>query len=97
MIADRWFASANVSHSSRALEQPHTGRIVDWQIGYNGTLHYLLEDRWSLSLGFDGNERHDASGDRQLQRLQIGVSRWFTGILSAPGVILPLRRSGEVF
>lgn len=92
MLADRWLALAAVGHDAAALEEPHTGRVLAWTAATRAEVHYVLEDRWSLSAAFVTQEDHDATGDDQRQAFQLGVSRWFSGLLSAPGVVPSLRR-----
>jgi len=92
MIADRWLVTGSLFHEAQALEEPHTGRITGWLAGSRAQVHYFLEDRWSLNAAFVTGEVHDATQDRQQQSLEIGVSRWFTGLLSAPGILPPMQR-----
>ena len=92
MLAERWLVTGALFHRALALEAPHTGRIHTWLAGSRADLHYFLEDRWALSAAFVTSESHSPVDDRQRQSLEIGVSKWFTGLLSAPGILAPMHR-----
>jgi hypothetical protein len=90
MVADRWAASASVSHL-RSFIQGLDDELLDdrWLVDYGIDLSYYLEDHVQIGLFLGEDQRHEAPGDRYSRdgRAQLMIGYRILGGFSAPGLI----------
>ena len=89
-VADRWVASAGVSHSGEAPGQRLERKLTRWTLTGQASLDYFLEDDWSLRLATELRQDHGFGYSRS-ESLSLGVSYRLAGLLSAPGLMEPAR------
>jgi hypothetical protein len=84
IVADRWLASATLSHF----------RITDgnlWSVSYGANLTWFIENHLSLGLaGFTGQTSQPLTFDRTYQ-LALSLGYQFAGSIESPGLAEPIR------
>ena len=62
MLADRWYASAGLQHEVRSVRLDGTRTEPAWILRPEANLNYLVEDSWSLGLGYETIQGHGRNG-----------------------------------
>lgn len=91
MIADRWRATSNWTHSASSRGRSSSRKIEAWGLRHLAELQYQLEDAWALSLSWQHEQNHDRTHFAREDAFSLGVSYQFSGRFTAPGLIEPMQ------